>query len=562
MNQSGKRFLPGFGLTLGSSLFYTCLILLLPMSALVIQLSEMTWQQYWSVISYPQVVAAYKVTLLSALVASLFNAVFGLLLAWILTRYRFPGRTLLDGLVDLPFALPTAVAGLTLATLFATSGWYGQYLHQFDIKVVNTWLGIAVAMAFTSIPFVVRTVQPVLEELGPEYEEAAQTLGASRWQTFRRVIMPELSPALLAGTVLSFTRSLGEFGAIIFIAGNIAWQTEVVSLMIFSQLQQFDYPAASAVASVILAVSLLLLFSVNLVQSRFGKRLGEIMAQITPLQTAQRSPVNWGKWFLIAAGVFFAILLLVIPIIWIFITAFQKGVGEVLLNLSNPDMLHAIGLTVLIALITVPVNLIFGTMMAWLVTRFQFPGRQLLLTLVDIPFAVSPVVAGLLYLLFYGSNSWLGGWLEGFDIQVMFSWPGMALVTIFVTCPFVVRELVPLMLSQGSQEDEAAVLLGASGWKMFWRVTLPNIRWALLYGVVLTNARAIGEFGAVSVVSGAIRGETYTLPLQVELLHQDYNTVGAFTAAAILALMAIITLILKSALQWHLSRQQSESGVH
>ncbi|KLN46728.1 sulfate/thiosulfate transporter permease subunit [Providencia rettgeri] len=286
------------------------------------------------------------------------------------------------------------------------------------------------------------------------------------------------------------------------------------------------------------------------------------MAQITPIHTTSRTQINWGKWLLIAIGLLFSFLLLVIPIVWIFITAFQKGFGAVLLNLADPDMLHAIGLTVLIALITVPVNLIFGTMMAWLVTRFQFPGRQLLLTLVDIPFAVSPVVAGLLYLLFYGSNSWLGGWLEGFDIQVMFSWPGMALVTIFVTCPFVVRELVPLMLSQGSQEDEAAVLLGASGWKMFWRVTLPNIRWALLYGVVLTNARAIGEFGAVSVVSGAIRGETYTLPLQVELLHQDYNTVGAFTAAGIFALMAIITLILKSALQWHLSRQQSESGVH
>ncbi|EJD6475059.1 MULTISPECIES: sulfate/thiosulfate ABC transporter permease CysW [Providencia] len=286
------------------------------------------------------------------------------------------------------------------------------------------------------------------------------------------------------------------------------------------------------------------------------------MAQITPIHTASRTQINWGKWLLIAIGLLFSLLLLVIPIVWIFITAFQKGLDAVLLNLADPDMLHAIGLTVLIALITVPVNLVFGTMMAWLVTRFQFPGRQLLLTLVDIPFAVSPVVAGLLYLLFYGSNSWFGGWLEGFDIQLMFSWPGMALVTIFVTCPFVVRELVPLMLSQGSQEDEAAVLLGASGWKMFWRVTLPNIRWALLYGVVLTNARAIGEFGAVSVVSGAIRGETYTLPLQVELLHQDYNTVGAFTAAGILALMAIITLILKSALQWHLSRQQSESGVH
>lgn len=286
------------------------------------------------------------------------------------------------------------------------------------------------------------------------------------------------------------------------------------------------------------------------------------MAQITPIHTTSRTQINWGKWLLIAIGLLFSFLLLVIPIVWIFITAFQKGLDAVLLNLADPDMLHAIGLTVLIALITVPVNLVFGTMMAWLVTRFQFPGRQLLLTLVDIPFAVSPVVAGLLYLLFYGSNSWFGGWLEGFDIQLMFSWPGMALVTIFVTCPFVVRELVPLMLSQGSQEDEAAVLLGASGWKMFWRVTLPNIRWALLYGVVLTNARAIGEFGAVSVVSGAIRGETYTLPLQVELLHQDYNTVGAFMAAGILALLAIITLILKSALQWHLSRQQSESGVH
>lgn len=286
------------------------------------------------------------------------------------------------------------------------------------------------------------------------------------------------------------------------------------------------------------------------------------MAQITPIHTTSRTQINWGKWLLIAIGLLFSFLLLVIPIVWIFITAFQKGLDAVLLNLADPDMLHAIGLTVLIALITVPVNLVFGIMMAWLVTRFQFPGRQLLLTLVDIPFAVSPVVAGLLYLLFYGSNSWFGGWLEGFDIQLMFSWPGMALVTIFVTCPFVVRELVPLMLSQGSQEDEAAVLLGASGWKMFWRVTLPNIRWALLYGVVLTNARAIGEFGAVSVVSGAIRGETYTLPLQVELLHQDYNTVGAFTAAGILALLAIITLILKSALQWHLSRQQSESGVH
>ncbi|NRN28733.1 sulfate/thiosulfate ABC transporter permease CysT [Photorhabdus heterorhabditis] len=271
---SSKRVLPGFGLSLGSSLFYTCLILLLPLSALVVQLSSMTWEQYWQVIANPQVVAAYKVTLLAAAVASLFNAVFGMLMAWILTRYRFPGRSLLDGLMDLPFALPTAVAGLTLATLFSATGWYGPLLGHFDVKVVNTWLGIAVAMAFTSLPFVVRTIQPVLEELGPEYEEAAQTLGASRWQTFWRVVLPELSPALIAGAALSFTRSLGEFGAVIFIAGNIAWQTEVVSLMIFIRLQEFDYPAASAIASVILAVSLILLFSINTLQSRFGKRIG------------------------------------------------------------------------------------------------------------------------------------------------------------------------------------------------------------------------------------------------------------------------------------------------
>lgn len=280
------------------------------------------------------------------------------------------------------------------------------------------------------------------------------------------------------------------------------------------------------------------------------------MSDIAQQRSLYRRQIDWVKWGLILTGVVLSILFLVVPIAWIFMTAFSKGIEIFTDNLLDSDMLHAVWLTLLIALITVPINMLFGISMAWLVTRFRFPGRQWLMTLIDIPFAVSPVVAGLLYLLFYGSNGWAGQWLEQFDIQLMFSWPGMVLVTVFVTCPFVVRELVPVMMSQGSQEDEAAVLLGASSWKMFWRVALPNIRWALLYGVVLTNARAIGEFGAVSVVSGAIRGETYSLPLQVELLHQDYNTVGAFTAAALLAMMAIITLMVKSALQWHLERQQ------
>ncbi|MDW8847162.1 sulfate/thiosulfate ABC transporter permease CysW [Erwinia sp. MMLR14_017] len=280
------------------------------------------------------------------------------------------------------------------------------------------------------------------------------------------------------------------------------------------------------------------------------------MADVTDLKGMSRSRPNWGKWVLIALGIVISLALLVVPMAAIFASAFSEGIGAVFSNLQNGDMLHSIWLTILMALITVPVNLVFGTLLAWLVTRFDFPGRQLLLTLFDIPFAVSPVVAGLMYLLFWGVNGPAGGWLDAHNIALMFSWPGMAMVTIFVTCPFVVRELVPVMLSQGSNEDEAAVLLGASGWKMFWRVTLPNIRWALLYGLVLTNARAIGEFGAVSVVSGSIRGETYTLPLQVELLHQDYNTVGAFTAAGLLTLIAILTLFLKSGLQWRLEQQQ------
>ncbi|MGX9307939.1 sulfate/thiosulfate ABC transporter permease CysW [Pantoea ananatis] len=279
------------------------------------------------------------------------------------------------------------------------------------------------------------------------------------------------------------------------------------------------------------------------------------MAEISQLNHADRQPVNWAKWLLIGLGALISLLLLVVPMVSIFWEALHQGLGITLSNLTDSDMLHAIGLTVLVALITVPVNLVFGTLLAWLVTRFTFPGSQLLLTLFDIPFAVSPVVAGLMYLLFWGINGPAGGWLDAHNIQVMFSWPGMVLVTVFVTCPFVVRELVPVMLSQGSHEDEAAVLLGASGWQMFRRVTLPNIRWAMLYGVVLTNARAIGEFGAVSVVSGSIRGETYTLPLQVELLHQDYNTVGAFTAAALLTVMAIVTLFLKSIVQWRLEQQ-------
>ncbi len=268
-----RGILPGFGLSLGISLLFVSLVLLLPISGLVIQLSDMSWSQFWWVITDPRVVASYRVTLVSALIASLINGLLGLLLAWVLVRYDFYGRRLLDGLVDLPFALPTAVAGIALSALWASNGWYGPVLDQLGIKVAYTPLGIIVAMAFTSLPFVVRSVQPVLEDLPAEDEEAAASLGASDLHIFATVILPAIWPAWLTGMALSFTRSLGEFGAIIFIAGNMPFVSEITSLMIFIRLQEFDYAAASAIAAVVLLASLLLLLAINLWQNRYLKRL-------------------------------------------------------------------------------------------------------------------------------------------------------------------------------------------------------------------------------------------------------------------------------------------------
>ncbi|HZJ94311.1 MAG TPA: sulfate ABC transporter permease subunit CysW [Thiopseudomonas sp.] len=265
----------------------------------------------------------------------------------------------------------------------------------------------------------------------------------------------------------------------------------------------------------------------------------------------------WLRRLLIGLACFFVALLLVVPLFAIFAQALSAGLSVFWTNLSDTYTLHAIALTLFVAALTVPLNLIFGVFLAWLVTRFEFPGRRILMTLIDIPFAVSPVVAGLMYLLLYGNNGWIGGWLMDHDVQLMFAWPGIVMVTVFITCPFVARELIPLMQQQGSSEEEAALSLGASGWQMFRRVTLPNIKWALLYGVVLTNARAVGEFGAVSVVSGNIRGETNTLPLHVELLYQDYNLVGAFTSATLLAALALLTLVVKTILEW---RQQQHAN--
>lgn len=287
------------------------------------------------------------------------------------------------------------------------------------------------------------------------------------------------------------------------------------------------------------------------------------MAWLTSKRTAEgethatvshRSDPPLVQWLLIAFTVLFLGLFLVMPLATVFTEALRKGVGAYLISFQDPMALAAIRLTLLVAAIAVPVNLVFGLAAAWAIAKFSFTGRNLLITLIDLPFAVSPVISGLVYVLLYGLHGWFGPWLSAHNIKIMFAVPGIVLATVFVTFPFVARELIPLMQEQGTEEEQAALVLGASGWQIFWRVTLPNVKWGLLYGVILCNARAMGEFGAVSVVSGHIRGLTNTIPLHVEILYNEYNFVAAFAVASLLALLALVTLGAKAAVEWKLRR--------
>jgi sulfate transport system permease protein len=270
----------------------------------------------------------------------------------------------------------------------------------------------------------------------------------------------------------------------------------------------------------------------------------------------------WVRRVLIALALGFMALFLFLPLATVFFEALRKGWAVYLAAIVEPDALAAVRLTLLAAAISVPLNLVFGLAAAWAIAKFEFHGKNLLLTLIDLPFSVSPVIAGLIYVLVFGLQGWFGGWLQDHDLKVIFAVPGIVLATMFVTFPFVARELIPLMQAQGIEQEEAARVLGANGWQMFWRVTLPNVKWALLYGVILCNARAMGEFGAVSVVSGHIRGQTNTLPLHVEILYNEYQFAAAFAVASLLALLALLTLVLKVAVEQHLPRHGKSPHEH
>jgi sulfate transport system permease protein len=281
---------------------------------------------------------------------------------------------------------------------------------------------------------------------------------------------------------------------------------------------------------------------------------------------ASRAPVRpnslepaWVRYVLIGIALTFLTLFLFVPLAAVFTEALKKGWDVYVESILDPDAVSAIKLTLIAAAISVPLNLLFGVAASWAIAKFEFRGKSVLLTLIDLPFSVSPVIAGLIYVLLFGAEGWFGAWLAAHDIKILFAVPGIVLATVFITFPFVARELIPLMQAQGTEEEEAALVLGASGWATFYRVTLPNIKWGLLYGVILCNARAMGEFGAVSVVSGHIRGETNTMPLQVEILYNEYNFTAAFAIASLLALLALVTLAVKSLIEWRLHQVKTAS---
>ena len=270
----------------------------------------------------------------------------------------------------------------------------------------------------------------------------------------------------------------------------------------------------------------------------------------------------WVRRLLIGLALIFLTLFLFVPLISVFYEALKKGTDVYLAAITEPDAVAAIKLTLIAAAIAVPLNLIFGVAAAWSIAKFEFRGKSLLITLIDLPFSVSPVVSGLIYVLIFGLQGWLGPWLAEHDIKIIFAVPGIVLATIFVTVPFIARELIPLMQAQGTEEEEAAVVLGANGWQTFFRVTLPNVKWGLLYGTILCNARAMGEFGAVSVVSGHIRGSTNTLPLHVEILYNEYNFAAAFAVASLLALLALVTLVLKTVVESRNRQHKENTNAH
>ena len=568
-----KSVIPGFRLTLGITVAMLSVLVLIPLMSVLGYAFTLTPDEFFATITERTTLNAFATTLGCALAAALINVVFGVILAWVLTRYDFPCRRIVDGMIELPFAMPTAVAGITLSRLYATNGEIGQLLAPLGIEVSYTHLGIVVALVFIGIPFVVRAVQPVLAELDPGFEEAAHILGASRTTTFFRIILPELTPAILTGFGLALARGIGEFGSVIYIAGNSAKEsTQVVSYIIMQKLDggTANYADASAIALVLLIISFVLLFAINAVQIRASRRVSNLSAGDTAVTDVRRSDAQSNKALkvvLMVLGLGFLLVMLVVPLVSVIVKALGQGWGFYVSSITTKNAVSALQVSLIAVICATLVNTFFGLVASWALTKFKFRGQKVLTTLVDIPFSISPVIAGLAFVMTFGRTGWARPIVDavngalGCDIQFVFSVPGVVLATIFVTFPFVVRELLPVMHSQGSDEEAAAALMGARGFTIFRKITFPKIRWALVYGIILCVSRAFGEFGAVYALSKA-RGKTFTLPLEIDALYNagDPNSItAAFAVSSILVIVAVVLLVARNVVEY-LSEKKGRSA--
>ena len=499
------------------TLFLSVLVLL-PIAALIWEATSEGSQSFWDAVSSPEAVAALKLTLVASLAVSVLNAVLGTITAWVLVRDDFRGKSVVNAIIDLPFALPTIVAGLTLLALYGPTS-------PIDINVAFTQTAIVLCLMFVTLPFVVRTVQPVLEELDPEVEQAAHSLGASQLTTFRRVVFPNILP----GDPLRRRARVREGRRRVRVARHHHRQHPVRD----PGLVRLHLRAHR--------------------ERRLGRRGGGVRGAARdlvlhaaldrrhpPLRDEARPMSRFGLRF-VALG--YLTVILVGPLAMVFWRTFEDGFAPAWDALTTPETIHAFKLTLIITAIAVPVNTVFGIVCAIAIVRRKFPGKWLLNAFIDLPLALSPVVVGLSLFLLYGRDGWFGSWLSDHGIDVLFALPAMVIATIFVSLPFVAREVVPTLREVGDEQEQAARTLGAGGWQTFWRITLPSIRWAVVYGVILTTARCLGEYGAVAVVSGRIQGETETATLRVQERYESFDLAGAYAISIVLALMAIAVLV-------------------
>ena len=520
---------PGAGLGLGIAVMWFSLLVLIPLTAVVAAAAAGGWEQYFSVLTNPQTWAAVQLTVLQSLLVTAVNVVMGSIIAWVLVRDRFWGKSVLNVIIDVPFALPTIVAGLVLLSLYGPNSPLG--LHW-----AFTPTAVALALAFVTLPFVVRTVQPVLEELESEVEEAAASLGANRTTIVRRIILPALAPAITAGAALSFARAISEYGSLVLLSGNRPYETEVVSVRVLSFIENGSTASAAALASVMLTVALVVIVALDIVQRRVARAMVKVS-----------TPTRWALRLLAIGYVFF---LVAWPVALVVQQTFADGLVTLSEALADPQVTYALRLTAMVATWAVLINLVFGVGISLLLVRYEFPGKRVLSALIDVPLSVSPVVVGLALLLVYnGRDGWLGKPAEEAGWQIVFDTPAMVMATCFVALPLVIREVVPVLHEIGDDQEQAARSLGANARQTFLRVTLPSIKWAVVYGVVLSLARSLGEFGAVKIVSGNITGRTQTATLVVEAKYQNFAQETAYATSFMLIFASIVSLVVVAILR-------------